>query len=283
MKTIYLRSSDARLVAQIRDTLADGERLVRAARDEAPAMPSANVSDALIVLDCRRMDRREVMGALPRARTLGESRGCRVAIASRANANAIEVVGQTHDRATEVILADHAAIASRIRCLLNDPTGSASAAVALVRLSPRLPAHALRIAELVLSSGCRISSVKQVSKVIRHDRSWLNDHLWAEGAGMPKQVVKLSQLTCAVVVLRGTRLAMRDIAEAVAYGAARTLGRRLQATFGTTCARIREDCPMMETERYLDRLLDAWQANGKAGRQAVSQCANWPRHAGDSI
>jgi AraC-like DNA-binding protein len=260
--------------------LAGDERLVSVAPASAVPVRFDPTADRLMVLDCRALTCEEALQTLlddpDRA-----PQTCRVAIVSRANAKPVEVVGRARERAMHVLIAEHPQVGARIRALLNDSTGTASAAIALAALGPRLRGLAVNIAEVVLSSGCRVSSVSQLSSALGHDRSWLNGQVWRACRVVPKELVKLCQMANAVVLLRETDLSLRDIARAVGYGTSRALDNRMRETFGVSSAQIRDEPPSLETDLYLNRILDCWAAQDEARALARRKAADvrWERKA----
>jgi hypothetical protein len=260
LKTILFFSSDERLVHRIRQVLSGDERVMRLSPQIASFNRHGATHCVLVVLDCRTLCRSDVERAILRIRTLNDESYRCVAIADVKTSRRLEVVGHTETQDFDIILSDVDNAPMILRAILNDGDGSIGAAITLDVLRKHTTGVALRIAEAVLSSGCRISSVGAVETALDTDRAALGRGLADEGSPMPKAVIRVVRATYAIVLLRRTNLTLGKIAERIRYSASRWVQELLESEFGARAEELKSRTPDMPIEEFLEELLVDWKA-----------------------
>jgi hypothetical protein len=233
----------------------DGERILRL-NPGTPVTLYDAAHTALVVLDCRAMDRMATEQAILawRSHRTGSLRG--VALVRQTDARIIEVVGRAGNRDIDVLLADDEFSGHLLRAMLNDVSGTVGTSIALDAVRRVLAPNALVISQVVLGSGCTITSVKGVSTMLRRDRSALAEDLADEGSPYPERVIRLCRAAYATVLIRCSNLTFGKVAEYIGYTASRWMQVLLASEFGMRAEVLRALDPDICIEELLGELLD---------------------------
>jgi hypothetical protein len=255
-KTIVLLTSDDGLAERVRRAVGVDEHLLRI-RGLSAVIPSMVAGDRhLAVLDCRALDRAGTENALAVLRAeLGSSQVPIVAICELGTVTALDIIGTLGSQVTELILADRESLCDLLRAILNDPSRTASAALALDLLSSELPQATAPVLEAVLASGLHVTSVKEACKVLARDPASLSREMRFARAPSPTEIVELAKALFAIALLRTSPLSNKAVAQTVGYSSARWLNRLLERVFHLSIHDIRAESAAIPTRVFLGQLL----------------------------
>jgi hypothetical protein len=275
VRTILFVSADAQLAARISAALSHGECILRLAPLTSVLAPMKAWHNVIVVADCRGLSRAETERTIVRIRSLNRDAFRCVALVSGAPERTMDVIGRAGTSDFDVVLSAHDHVGSTLCAILNDADQTVGAAIALEALRKHLAVAATTIAEAVLSSGCRVSSVGAVETALDTDRGALGRDLADEGSPMPKAVIRVVRATYAVVLLRRTTLTLGKIAERIGYSAGRWVQDLLVSEFSARAEELRDRDADMPIEEFSDELLLTWKAEAKqTGRQAGRQAGD---------
>jgi hypothetical protein len=254
MHSVLLVSSDQELANKLRHVIGSDDRFVHWRSDSG--LPYAvSSSEQWVVVDCRAHRPDQIVGTLAALRARVGERARYAALVTDLDSAGIEVVATIGGLATEILLAYTDSVADLLRAMLNDPTQTVAAAIALSALLEYLPEPTHEIVGCVLATGLQASSVKEVAAALRSDRSEIGRGLRESVGWTAKELVDLAKASFAAVLLRASALPVASVAEAARFEETRWLNALLVRTFELTATAIRVDDDTAEPGVWLERRL----------------------------
>jgi hypothetical protein len=257
MNTILLVTSDDSLRRRISDALGAGVDLVRG--NSECALPRALDSSApLLVVDCRALQLTAALAELAKCRRemCGQERSD--AMARCLDKPCIEVSKALRCADLELIFPETDREEDVIRVRIRNMAQAAAAATALDLLLRLMPAATHETLRIVLGSGSRVSSVKELAAHHHKDRTWISKKLrtlnydWTS-----KQLVDLTRASHAAILLREGRSSLATVAKAVRLAKASSLDDLLKRVFDMRAKQVRDEFPDLGPGDWLELQLVA--------------------------